>query len=50
MPAAIGIVSALVARLFFTTDNMIIPTMCLMLATFLVCRRKLEVAEEEAAK
>ena len=50
LPAAIGIVSALVARLFFSTDNMIIPTMCLMLATFLVCRRRLEPAEEEAAR
>ena len=50
LPAAVGIVSALVARLFFSTDNMIIPTMCLMLATFLVCRRRLEPAEEEAAR
>ena len=47
LPAVIGIVSALVARLFFSTDNMIIPTMCLMLATFLVCRRRLEPAGEE---
>ena len=50
LPAAIGIVSALVARLFFSTDNMIIPTMCLMLATFLICRRRLEPAEEEARR
>ena len=50
LPAAIGIVSALVARLFFSTDNMIIPTMCLMLATFLICRRRLEPVEEEAAR
>lgn len=50
LPAAIGIVSALVARLFFSTDNMIIPTMCLMLATFLICRRRLEPAEEEAPR
>ena len=50
LPAAVGIVSARGARLFFSTDNMIIPTMCLMLATFLVCRRRLEPAEEEAAR
>ena len=50
LPAAIGIVSALVARLFFSSDNMIIPTMCLMLATFLICRRRLEPAEEEASR
>ena len=50
LPAAIGIVSALVARLFFSVDNMIIPTMCLMLATFLICRRRLEPAEEEAPR
>ena len=50
LPAAVGIVSALVARLFFSTDNMIIPTMCLMLAAFLICRRRLEPAEEEASR
>ncbi|MBR0458967.1 MAG: AzlC family ABC transporter permease [Victivallales bacterium] len=48
LPAAIGIVSALLARLLFPTEQMIIPTMCLMLATFLVFRRRLEPVTEEA--
>ena len=50
VPAAIGVASAVIARLLFPTDKMIIPTMCLMLATFLVCRRKLEPLTEEAAQ
>ena len=50
VPAAIGVASALIARLLFPTDQMIIPTMCLMLTTFLVCRRKLEPSTEEDAK
>ena len=48
VPAAIGVAAALVARILFPVDKMIIPTMVLMLTTFLLFRRRLEPTAQEA--
>lgn len=42
LPAVIGIVSAVAARIFFPVENMLIPAMILMTGTFLIFRKSLE--------
>ena len=41
-PAAIGLVCALVAKIFFPVEKMIIPAMLLMLGAFLLFRNRLD--------
>lgn len=41
-PAAIGIISAITARIFFPVNNMLIPAMIMMTAAFLIFRKTLE--------
>lgn len=52
IPAVIGILSAIIGRICFSMDNMLIPAMLLMTAAFLIFRKKLEkiFSETEAAK
>ncbi len=42
IPAAIGMVSAIIGRICFTPDNMLIPAMVMMTAAFIVFRKGLE--------
>lgn len=52
IPAAIGAASAIIGRICFSTDNMLIPAMVLMAAAFLLFRKKLEktFSEKEGMK
>ena len=42
IPAAIGIAAAIAGRVFFSTDNMLIPAMVLMVTAFISFRKHLE--------
>ena len=41
-PALIGAAAAVIGRIFFSVDNMLIPAMILMTVTFIILRRRLE--------
>ena len=41
-PALIGASAAVIGRIFFSVDNMLIPAMILMTVTFIILRRRLE--------
>ena len=47
LPAVTGLGSAVLARLFFSVDRMLIPAMVLMTAVFLIFRRKYEIKKAE---
>ncbi len=47
IPALTGLLAAGIARCFFSVDNMLIPAMALMIAVFLIFRRKLDKTAEE---
>lgn len=47
MAAAVGIVSAIAGRIFFSTSNMLIPAMIMMGAAFIILRKKFEAAMPE---
>ena len=46
LPALTGFGAAVLARLFFSVDRMLIPAMILMTALFLIFRKKYEVRTE----
>lgn len=45
--AAIGIISAVAGRIFFSTANMLIPAMIMMAALFVILKRKLDTAPRQ---
>ncbi|MBE6364052.1 MAG: hypothetical protein E7054_10415 [Lentisphaerae bacterium] len=47
MAAGVGIVSAIVGRIFFSTSNMLIPAMIMMGAAFIILRKNFEAAMPE---
>ena len=50
IPAVIGVVSAITARIFFPVNNLLIPAMIMMTAAFLIFRKGLEKRLKEGAE
>ncbi len=42
IPAAVGIISAIAGRVFFSVDNMLLPAMIIIITSFILLRKKLD--------